>query len=267
MAAAAIAGFIQPLLFQPLDTLRVRFQVAGPAAPASILSFASSIIVREGAVSGLYLVGLPQNCMAVSLSQGLRIGLYPAVRDTIVGPGDLRPDLMALSGLLSGCVGYLLSTPLFLLKVRAQASAETGKRPLLPRTILGYWLGSSPTVARGALLTAGQMAGYDATKRAGRQMGVRDGPTLIACAACTAGLAAATLSAPADVVTTHMQSDAHRGATASIVGSAQEVVERGGWRGLFRGWSVSVARLVPTFVVGSAIYEQSRRGLGLPYLQ
>ena len=40
----------------------------------------------------------------------------------------------------------------------------------------------------------------------------------------------------------------------------------GGLRGLFRGWSVSVARLVPTFVVGSTIYEQSRRALGLAYL-
>ena len=35
------------------------------------------------------------------------------------------------------------------------------------------------------LLSAGQLAGYDATKRAGRQLaGVTDGPGLQACAAC-----------------------------------------------------------------------------------
>ena len=266
IAAAAIAGCVQPLIFNPLDVLRIRFQVAGPSAPASTIAFARSIIVREGLLNGLYLVGLRWNCLAVSLSQGLRMGLYPSVRNTVVGTDSLRPDLMALSGLLSGSVGYLISSPLFLLKVRAQASAETGTWPPSPRSIGGYWLGCTPMVARGALLTAGQMGGYDASKRIGRRMGIRDGPMLVACAACAAGLSAATLSAPADVVTTHMQSRAAAHAAPSISGSAREILKAGGLRGLFRGWSVSVARLVPTFVVGSTIYEQSRRALGLAYL-
>ena len=63
IAAAAIAGCVQPLIFNPLDVLRIRFQVAGPSAPASTIAFARSIIVREGLLKGLYLVGLEWNSM------------------------------------------------------------------------------------------------------------------------------------------------------------------------------------------------------------
>ena len=264
--AAATAGFIQPLLFNPLDALRIRFQVAGNRSSKSITAFAGDIIMKEGMVRGLYFTGLQWNCLAVSLSQGIRMGLYPSVRDTMVSADTaVRPDLMAIAGLLSGCIGYLVATPLFLLKVRTQASAQTRKWAPSPSTVGGYWLGGTPMVARGALLTAGQMAGYDGSKRIGRQLGLRDGQSLVACSACTAGLCAATLSAPADAITTHMQSRAGDG--ASMYASAAQIVRERGAIGLFRGWGVSLARLVPTFVVGTTIYEQARRSLGLKHMR
>ena len=95
-AAAAIAGFIQPAIFNPLDCLRVRWQVAAVnAREQSLLAFARGIVDREGFVRGLYLPGQPWNCVAVALSQGLRLGLYPTVRDSLLGSksqSSVRPD-------------------------------------------------------------------------------------------------------------------------------------------------------------------------------
>ena len=274
-AAAAIAGFIQPAIFNPLDCLRVRWQVAAVnAREQSLLAFARGIVDREGFVRGLYLPGQPWNCVAVALSQGLRLGLYPTVRDSLLGSksqSSVRPDVMAVAGLLSGSFAYLLSAPLWLLKTRSQAESQFGssfKAPPLPLSLGGYWTGSTPLVLRGALITAGWTSGYDATKRLVRdqQKVLSDGPLLQGVAGVVAGIGAATLSAPADVLQTRMQSSRHR-TSFGVLGSANAVLRNEGAAGFFRGWSVSVARLVPTVIVGSLIYERARRLLGLSYLR
>ena len=172
---------------------------------------------REGFVRGLYLPGQPWNCVAVALSR-FAPGLYPTVRDSLLGSksqSSVRPDVMAVVGLLSGSFAYLLSAPLWLLKTRSQAESQFGssfKAPPLPLSLGGYWTGSTPLVLRGALITAGWTSGYDATKRLVRdqQKVLSDGPLLQGVAGVVAGIGAATLSAPADVLQTRMQSSRHR---------------------------------------------------------
>ena len=268
-AAAAIAGFIQPAIFNPLDALRVRWQVAASSGSgkSSIIGFASEIIQREGFVCGLYLPGQPWNCIAVALSQGLRLGLYPTVRDALMSGESVRPDLMAFAGFLSGSLAYFVSAPLWLLKTRAQAAPQLGtslRAPPLPATLGQYWTGCTPLVLRGALITAGWTSGYDASKRVLKQQRLKDGPVLQGLAGLMAGLTAATLSAPSDVLQTRMQSGKQQ---LGVLGSVQAIWTTEGAAGFFRGWSVSVARLVPTVILGSLIYENARQFLGLKYLR
>lgn len=276
--AAAVAGAIQISMFNPLDCLRIRWQVA-KAPPASLGAFTASIVTREGFVRGLLLPGQPWNCGAVAVAQGLRFGFYPTVRDALSGGGGegssssssttmIRPDVMALAGLLSGSLGYFVAAPLVLLKTQGHAAAELGASNMAarPATLSGLWLGCTPMVLRGALLTAGQMSGYDASKRVGRRLGATDGPLLIAGAAGVAALSASTLAAPADVLQTRVQSRGGGGDPISLARHAAEIVREGGVAGLFRGWSLSVARLGPTFLVGTSIYEQCRRWMGMGYL-
>jgi len=301
IAAGSIAGAIQPLLFNPIDTLRIRWQVA--QSQASLLSFTRGVINRDGFVRGLYRPGLPMNVMAVASSQGLRLGLYPSVRDAISPPGGsaIRPDLMAVAALLSGALGYTVAAPLFLLKTRAQASVQLGTRFSYPATPFGLWLGCSPLVIRGAMLTAGQMAGYDGSKKVVKANGwLHDGPLLhliaAVCAAFCPAVAlavallrlfrgaggrgggqrdtlprafrvpsagASTLAAPADVLQTRLQSASHEGASVSAIRTAMAIVREGA---AFRGWAANLLRLAPTFVVGSTIFEQVRMHLGLGYM-
>jgi len=276
--AGALSGACQIALFNWLDCLRVRWQVSGTAGRSTgtagtASEFALAIVRSEGWWIGLQRPGLLTNCATIFTAQGLRFGLYPAVRD-VLSPverhsASVAPAVMMASGLISGTVGYFVAAPLFLLKVRAHAAPQLrlagGCRaaPAVPSTLAGYWHGSGPLVARGALLTAGQMAGYDSSKRAARSSGVPDGPLLHALAAVVAGFSAATLSAPADVVQTRMQSAAQHQTVLSTIGA---IAREGGARAFYRGWGLSVARLVPTFIVGTAIFEQVRRAMGLAYL-
>ncbi|KAL1511072.1 hypothetical protein AB1Y20_005895 [Prymnesium parvum] len=264
IGAAAAAGACQISLFNPLDCLRIRWQVSQPAHAASISSFALAIIRDEGWWRGLHRPGLLANVAAVSISQGFRMGLYPFVRDALQPRGAARPELMLLSGVISGSIAYTLAAPLYLVKVRSQADVQL-KRPFeWPASVRALWVGSTPLVLRGALLTAGQMAGYDGVKKlSSRHELLADGPVLHVVAATIAGVCAATFSSPADVIQTRMQSHGSR----SIWSTATNIHGSSGMIGFFCGWSANVVRLVPTFVVGSTIYEQCRVAVGLGFMK
>lgn len=109
--------------------------------------------------------------------------------------------------------------------------------------------------------------GYDATKKVCRQHALLlDGPVLHACAATAGAICAATFSAPADVLQTRLMSCGH-GASAGMLGCALLIARAEGLSGFFRGWTPNLMRLVPTFVVGSTIYEQLRVLFGMPFLE
>jgi hypothetical protein len=181
---------------------------------------------------------------------------------------------MALSGFLTGALAYFIAAPLWTLKTRSQANAQKASEgvaltPLHPQRLTGYWVGCGPLVIRGALLTSGQLLGYDATKRLARSQGLPEGPAVHVGAAIVAGFLAATFSAPADVLMTRLQSSlpAQGARRTGLVPLAQMIWRDEGVRGFGRGWSVNVLRLAPTTVIGSLIVEQVRSLLGVGYLR
>lgn len=121
---------------------------------------------------GLWLPGVGCNAVGAALSRGIGMGCYPTVRDYIVGPdGEKGGGAMFLAGLISGGVGYGLSTPLWQLKTILQAGVETkgglyrnglhGLRSILQTSgIRGLYRGMSALVVRGALMNAGNTLGY-----------------------------------------------------------------------------------------------------------
>ena len=110
--ASGVAGFMQPIFFNPLDVLRLRYQSARTGTGSEgLLSFARRIVATEGALQGLYLPALPTNIAAVATTQAVRMGLYPDVRDAIVSwssngststSNRKGPVAMAAAGLVSG---------------------------------------------------------------------------------------------------------------------------------------------------------------------
>ena len=158
-----------------------------------------------------------------------------------------RADILIAAGFICGCGAYFICAPLWLLKTRSQA----GMAEVIPPTTLGYWVGCSPLVLRGALLSGGQMLGYDGTKSFFKDpqntlpvFSLSDGPTLHVISAIVAAFFAATLSAPADVTMCRMQTGGVH--TTSLRKTASHLWMTGGPMAFFRGWTANFCRLAPT---------------------
>ena len=285
LGAAGFAGGLSVAIMNPLDTLKVRYQVA--TAPGGMRGFAGQILRREGLWRGLWLPGVNANFWGIGVSSVGRVGCYPYVRDGLLKAvdGEKNAGVMFVAGLLAGAVGYLVSSPVYQVKTLAQAEAgllengvfktgaSVGKAPRYASLVQGLgtlkrdghlWRGAGALVVRGALLSAGMQVGYDGFKTwAKRRKMLEDGPVLHGLAACAGGVGAGVCATPADVVMTRYQaSSTYR----SAVGAAADILRKDGVLAFYRGFAPFVVRLGPVFLISLPLTEQIRRLAGLGYL-
>ena len=286
LGAAGFAGGLSVAIMNPLDTLKVRYQVA--TEPGGMRGFAGQILRREGLWRGLWLPGVNANFWGIGVSSVGRVGCYPYVRDGLlkaVGATEKNAGVMFVAGLLAGAVGYLVSSPVYQVKTLAQAEAglvengvftsgaSVGKAPRYASLVQGLatlkrdghlWRGAGALVVRGALLSAGMQVGYDGFKTWAKRRGLlEDGPVLHGLAACAGGVGAGICATPADVVMTRYQaSSTYR----SAVGAAADILRKDGVLAFYRGFTPFVVRLGPVFLISLPLTEQIRRLAGLGYL-
>ena len=285
LGAAGFAGGLSVAIMNPLDTLKVRYQVA--TEPGGMRGFAGQILGREGLWRGLWLPGVNANFWGIGVSSVGRVGCYPYVRDGLLNAVGLEKNagVMFVAGLLAGAVGYLVSSPVYQVKTLAQAEAgllkngvftsgaSVGKAPRYASLVQGLatlkrdghlWRGAGALVVRGALLSAGMQVGYDGFKTWAKRRGLlEDGPLLHGLAACAGGVGAGVCATPADVVMTRYQaSSTYR----SAVGAAADILRKDGVLAFYRGFTPFVVRLGPVFLISLPLTEQIRRLAGLGYL-
>jgi hypothetical protein len=81
--AAGSCASICTGLGNPLDCLRIRWQVRTPQHGEEFLAFGRAIVRDEGLVSGLWRPGLGANMLAIGVSASIGYGLYPIFRDQV----------------------------------------------------------------------------------------------------------------------------------------------------------------------------------------
>ena len=273
-------------LLNPLDCLRVRWQMETASNFRSMWALGAHVVQTEGLWVGLWRPALLTNASSIAVSGGLRLGFYPIVRDAL--GKHKTPVIMFTAGLATGAAGYAISCPIFRLKTKMQAEAgiigadgvlKTGWRAGHAPEVLGQgllcglrtlgrggvtalWRGGGVLAARGALLSAGQLLGYDGTKTEFRRRGVPDGPALHVVASVAAAFLATTFAAPADVLMANFQTSEH----ATLRECAASMLHHGGPAAFLRGWSANFARLAPLFALYLPIYEQIRLALGIGFM-
>lgn len=105
----------------------------------------------------------------------------------------------------------------------------------------GVW----PNSARAAAMTASQLASYDVFKRTLlRSTPMQDNLATHFVASFLAGVVAATVTSPIDVIKTRVMS-AHAADHQGVVGVLREVYAKEGMRWMFKGWVPSFLRLGP----------------------
>lgn len=282
--AAGMSSYITSGLYNPLDCLRVRWQMVPSShymSSEGIISFASHIIRNEGLIQGLWRPGILASATGMGLTSSLRFGCYERVRDTIVGFNGSNNKTgvhMMLAGMICGGGAYFVTTPFHLLKTKLQVeSSSSGPRSMtqmgLSRIrkhgILSLWKGSIPISIRGSCFTAGQMYGYDGFKtmcKSSYQM--EDTPKLHIISSMAAALGATILSSPADFVSSRYMSSA---SDIKLTHCVEHIyVEHGrgvrGILGFWKGSGLTFIRLTPGLLTFNTIYEQCRFNLGLGYL-
>ncbi|XP_022228834.2 mitochondrial uncoupling protein 4C-like [Drosophila obscura] len=212
----------------PMDVTKTRLHLQGEAAEKSaqggvrrgMLGTAVGMAREEG-VRGLY-AGLSAMIIRNLFFNGLRVVFYDCLRqrlaqvDAASGKDVLTVSRGFAAGCLAGCAAQFIANPLDIVKVRMQME---GRRRALGfparvsnvRQALGdayqhgglrsLWKGCGPSCARAMLMTAGDTACYDLSKRqfmAWLQM--PDGLLIQFLSSVTAGFAASALSTPTDVV-------------------------------------------------------------------
>ncbi len=252
--------------------------------------FKDAVAKEHGGYMNLWR-GLTPACLRHLVYSGSRIGIYEYLREDVLGrelDGSFPLHKAVAAGMASGALGQFLSSPADLVKVRMQT--EHGRRraglpPQYRSTFAaflavaqeggwrGLWRGWAPNCQRAALVQLGDLTTYDLVKqhllRDGGEYGFRDNATTHACSSLAAGLVAAFLGTPADLVKTRMMNQpcdpitGHGLLFRSSLHCLETVAKEEGVLALWRGWGLNWARMAPWSLTFFLSFEHLRKLWGL----
>lgn len=206
-AASSISVATATALTNWIDVIKVRQQLAGSEGRNLVVTGVS--VVQQDGVGALFRGVTPAVARGL-LYGGLRIGLYSPFKQALT-PGEASdPGLLSkvAAGMGSGAVAAGICNPTDLVKTRMQVAGASPKNPLTitaevirEEGVVGLWKGTTPSMARAALLTAAQCATYDEVKLVFTQrFGWGDGLGTHLAVSAIAGLVTTTVTAPVDMV-------------------------------------------------------------------
>jgi dicarboxylate transporter 10 len=222
-------------------------------------------ILKHAGPRGLY-NGLSASLLRQLTYSTTRFGIYEELKSRFVSkksdPSTGKPKPPSLPLLIamastSGFVGGIAGNAADVLNVRMQHDAALPPaqrrnyahaldglaRMVREEGLASLFRGVWPNSARAAAMTASQLASYDVFKRTLLRVGgMQDGLATHFTASFLAGVVAATVTSPIDVIKTRVMSAT---GDLGVVGMLREVYAKEGMRWMFKGWVPSFLRLGP----------------------
>lgn len=271
--AGSMAAVVAGACTHPIDTVKVRMQLAG-GSNIGMVNMARTVIRTEGSMA-LY-NGISGNVMRQTFLIGSRLGFYNVLKRFFEDErGRLSFAGKVGCGMAAGALGAAVGNPADLCMVRMQAD---GRLPLAQRRnykhgidalvrtsreegVLRLWQGTQATINRAMIVTAAQMSVYDQAKEALATLTpLGDSALTHTLASLVAGGAAALASNPFDVAKTRLQNMKpeadgrypYKGTFDCIMNT----VRGEGARALFKGLSATFTRQAPLNVIRFVALEQ-----------
>ncbi len=250
---------------------RSLLQVASERGPAGLWSGLSPALLRQ-ATYGSARIGLYEPAKrALASARGRALG---APRRQPAAPSRPEPSPLVdklLAGTMSGALASAAFNPTDRVKVLLQAPVQpsagrpSGRRGAVAvaREVVrsegfaGLYRGWGPTATRAALVAAAELATYDEFKARLLDWGLEGGASTTHLAASgLAGLVAAAVSSPADVVKSRVMADPARypGFASALTTTLREE----GPSALYRGFVPNAVRIVPHVCIGFVVLERLR---------
>ncbi|WVO19986.1 uncharacterized protein IAS62_001276 [Cryptococcus decagattii] len=253
-----IAGGIGAYAVYPIDLVKTRLQnqrstVVGEVLYRNAFDCVKKVYTNEGGVRAFYRGVLPQ-LVGVAPEKAIKLTVNELVRKKATDPETGRiPFLMEIfaGGSAGGCQ-VVVTNPLEIIKIRLQMAGEITRAEggtAVPRGafhvikqlgLIGLYKGATACFARDIPFSMIYFTAYAHLKKdvfnEGHHGKVLSFGELLA-AAGIAGMPAAYLTTPADVVKTRLQSQARAGQTVykGIVDGLSKIFREEGLRALFKG--------------------------------
>ncbi|EGG18680.1 EF-hand domain-containing protein [Cavenderia fasciculata] len=274
-ALGSVAGAIGATAVYPIDLVKTRMQNQRAVDPSQRVYQNSwdcfKKVVRNEGVAGLYR-GLVPQLVGVAPEKAIKLTVNDLLRNLFEdkSKGEIYLPLEVLAGGGAGASQVLFTNPLEIVKIRLQvqtagkgASAISIVREL---GLTGLYKGAGACLLRDIPFSAIYFPAYAKMKTV---LADKDGnlaPRHLFLAGMVAGIPAASLVTPADVIKTRLQVKAKTGEQTyeGIRDCAQKIWREEGFRAFFKGCVARVFRSSPQFGVTLLSYEMLQKHL-LPH--
>uniref|UniRef100_A0A3P9B0H3 Solute carrier family 25 member 12 n=1 Tax=Maylandia zebra TaxID=106582 RepID=A0A3P9B0H3_9CICH len=270
----SIAGATGATAVYPIDLVKTRMQnqrstgsFVGELMYKNSFDCAKKVLRYEG-FFGFYR-GLVPQLIGVAPEKAIKLTVNDFVRDKFTEKDDTIPlfaEIMA-----GGCAGasqVIFTNPLEIVKIRLQVAGEitTGPRVSALSVVrdlgfFGLYKGAKACFLRDIPFSAIYFPVYAHTKTQLADEQGRLGPLQLLSAGAIAGIPAASLVTPADVIKTRLQVAARAGQTtySGVIDCFKKILREEGFRALWKGAGARMCRSSPQFGVTLVTYELLQR--------
>ncbi|KAK4667452.1 Mitochondrial dicarboxylate transporter [Podospora pseudopauciseta] len=263
----------------PLDLVKVRLQTRSGSMPTT-MSGTFLHILRNNGLTGLY-SGLSASLLRQITYSTTRFGIYEELKSQLatrsgVDPVTQKPKPPSLPMLIamasvSGTIGGIAGNAADVLNVRMQHDASLPEhkrrnyrhagdglvRMIREEGVGALFRGVGPNSLRAAAMTASQLASYDIFKRTLIKVAkMEDNLATHFSSSFLAGVVAATVTSPIDVIKTRVMSAHGNQGLGQLLG---EIYAKEGMGWMFRGWVPSFLRLGPQTICTFLFLESHRK--------
>ncbi|SCV68860.1 BQ2448_981 [Microbotryum intermedium] len=278
-----IAGALGATFVYPIDVVKTRMQnqrskVVGELLYNNSIDCFKKVYKNEG-LFGFYR-GLPPQLIGVAPEKAIKLTVNDLVRGyaTNKETGRISVPWELLAGGAAGGCQVIFTNPLEIVKIRLQMQGQTavpgavrqGAGQIIKSLgLIGLYQGSIACLCRDVPFSAIYFPAYWHLKRDVFHEG-RDGKVLgygeALISAAAAGMPAAYLTTPADVIKTRLQTEARKGEThyKGVPDAFKKILAEEGPRALYKGGLARVFRSSPQFGVTLVAYENLKKLLPFP---
>nr|XP_020452192.1 calcium-binding mitochondrial carrier protein Aralar1-like isoform X2 [Monopterus albus] len=270
----SIAGAAGATAVYPIDLVKTRMQnqrstgsFVGELMYKNSFDCAKKVLRYEG-FFGFYRGLLPQ-LIGVAPEKAIKLTVNDFVRDKFTTQDDTIP--LPAEILAGGCAGasqVIFTNPLEIVKIRLQVAGEITTAPRVSALsvvrdlgFFGLYKGAKACFLRDIPFSAIYFPVYAHTKAKLADEEGRLGALQLLTAGAIAGVPAASLVTPADVIKTRLQVAARAGQTtySGVIDCFKKILKEEGFRAFWKGAGARVCRSSPQFAVTLVTYELLQR--------
>ncbi|KAI1337483.1 mitochondrial carrier [Xylariaceae sp. FL0016] len=279
----SLAGAFGAFMVYPIDLVKTRLQNQRGADPGQRLYKNSidcfrKVLANEG-VRGLYAGVLPQ-LVGVAPEKAIKLTVNDLVRGGFTDKnGQIKIPYEILAGGSAGACQVVFTNPLEIVKIRLQVQGEVAKATEGAQKRSAMWIvknlglaglykGASACLLRDVPFSMIYFPTYSHLKRDffGESPTKKLGVLQLLTAGAIAGMPAAYLTTPCDVIKTRLQVETRKG-DAGYTGlrhCAKTILKEEGFKAFFKGGPARIMRSSPQFGFTLAAYEVLQSILPFP---